>query len=140
MLPAMIPFVIASLVCICFITIYPIGIAFLQPAFVRSHNMCTDFSYSYYGGFQSKECVSTKRDHFIDTDTSGAMLGVWIVGCAISCKLRCNHFPNINMSVINHFVFINVCRCHHVLDHRPILSVQVCGGRIQTKSFASTNQ
>lgn len=78
MLPAMAPFVIASLAAICFVAISPIFVAFSQPAFMRPNRYCT--SHGYY-------TTCTIENPMYDNHCDWA-LTVWIVGCAISCMYQ----------------------------------------------------
>lgn len=145
MLPAMIPFVLASLVCVCFIAVFPIGVVILAIAGTFSRSVCTDneHSISYGDGYTlTRSC--TYIDSYIDTKASGKMLCMWIASCAIACMYQINQTKTYLLSKHENeyfsFLFINIFRYCHVFDHRFVFSLQIRGRRIQTKPLALANQ
>lgn len=109
MLPAMIPFVLASLVCVCFIAVFPIGVVIMAiaGAFNRSRSVCTDNEHSIsYGNvhISSHRCTSFS---YIDTETSGTVLFMWIASCAIACMYQINQTKTYLLSIHeNKYLFV----------------------------------
>lgn len=90
MFPAMIPFVLALLACVWFITIFPIGVVFTASHAMSQHNVCTSYeSHDSNSNFHtsSRSCSSIS---YIDADKSAELLGIWIVGCVMSGMCQIN--------------------------------------------------
>lgn len=109
MLPAMIPFVFASIVGICFVPIFSFASAFIIIPFCNQHR-CMKYAIMHLCTFFGS-CVITSA-------------------YKISSKIK---ISKIKYS----FVFvISISRHRVVLNHRSVFSLQIHRRRIQTKQFS----
>lgn len=145
MLPAMVPFVIASLACICSMIIFPICLAFSQHALLRSYEICTRTSYS----------TSCTSEHYIDTDDALTILGFWAIGCMFSCMHNVyvyikflSYIPTIKINelvlifIYKHFQGLSCIwpfvytQCTSSWKKNSIEIICICQPAIETKTLA----